>query len=77
MMTAMSQQQPARLIIRGDDMGYTHSGNEALIKCYKEGIERSIEVIVPSPWFPEAVKLLNENPGSGCRNSFSHYQRMG
>ncbi|MES2847801.1 MAG: polysaccharide deacetylase family protein [Bacteroidota bacterium] len=63
MMTAMSQQQPARLIIRGDDMGYTHSGNEALIKCYKDGIERSIEVIVPSPWFPEAVKLLNENPG--------------
>ncbi len=59
----MSQQQPARLIIRGDDMGYTHSGNEALIKCYKDGIERSIEVIVPSPWFPEAVKLLNENPG--------------
>jgi len=44
-------------------MGYTHSGNEALIKCYKEGIETSIEVIVPSPWFKEAVKLLNQNPG--------------
>jgi len=58
-----SQQQPIRLIVRGDDMGYTHSGNEALIKCYKEGIETSIEVIVPSPWFPEAVKLLRQNPG--------------
>jgi CubicO group peptidase (beta-lactamase class C family)/predicted glycoside hydrolase/deacetylase ChbG (UPF0249 family) len=58
-----AQQQPARLIIRGDDMGYTHSGNEALIKCYKEGIETSIEVIIPSPWFPEAVKLLQQNPG--------------
>lgn len=56
-------QQPARLIVRGDDMGYTHSGNEALIKCYKMGIQKSIEVIVPSPWFPEAVKMLNENPG--------------
>lgn len=56
-------QSPARLIIRGDDMGYTHSGNLALIKCSTEGIQRSIEVIVPSPWFPEAVKLLNENPG--------------
>ena len=56
-------QEPAKLIVRGDDMGYTHSGNEALIKCYKEGIVRSIEVIVPSPWFPEAVVLLNENPG--------------
>ena len=51
-----------RLIIRGDDMGYSHSGNEALIKSYNDGIETSIEVIVPSPWFPEAVKLLNQNP---------------
>lgn len=55
-------QQPPRLIIRGDDMGFSHSGNQALIKTYKEGIERSIEVIVPSPWFPEAVKMLAENP---------------
>jgi CubicO group peptidase (beta-lactamase class C family)/predicted glycoside hydrolase/deacetylase ChbG (UPF0249 family) len=53
---------PPRLIIRGDDMGYSHSGNEALIKSYNEGIETSIEVIVPSPWFPEAVKLLAQNP---------------
>jgi chitin disaccharide deacetylase len=50
------------LIVRGDDMGYSHSGNEAIIKCLKEGIQTSIEVIVPSPWFPEAVKLLEENP---------------
>jgi len=56
-------QQKIRLIVRGDDMGYTHSGNEALIKCYKEGIETSIEVIVSSPWFPEAVKMLKQNPG--------------
>ncbi len=51
-----------KLIVRGDDMGYSHSGNLALIKCSKEGIQTSIEIIVPSPWFPEAVKLLNENP---------------
>lgn len=44
-------------------MGFSHSGNQALIKCYKDGIETSIEVIVASPWFPEAVKLLKENPG--------------
>src|SRR5882757_6539934 len=56
-------QQAPRLLIRGDDMGYTHSGNEALIKCYRDGIEKSIEVLVPSPWFPEAVKLLKQNPG--------------
>ena len=60
---SVAQQNPARLIIRGDDMGYSHSGNLALIKSYREGIEKSIEVIVPSPWFPEAVKMLEENPG--------------
>lgn len=58
-----AQSKPARLIIRGDDMGYAHAGNEAIIQSYKNGIERSVEIIVPSPWFPEAVKLLQENPG--------------
>ncbi len=60
---SVAQQKTTRLIVRGDDMGYSHSGNEALIKTYKEGIETSIEVIVSSPWFPEAVKLLRQNPG--------------
>ena len=58
-----AQQKRARLIVRGDDMGFAHAGNEALIKCYKEGIQRSIEVLVPSPWFPEAVALLAKEPG--------------
>lgn len=57
-----AQQKISRLIVRGDDMGFSHSGNEALIKSYKDGIETSIEVIVASPWFPEAVKLLQQNP---------------
>lgn len=58
---ACAQNGP-RLIVRGDDMGFSHSGNEALIKCSKEGIQTSIEIIVPSPWFPEAVKMLQDNP---------------
>jgi predicted glycoside hydrolase/deacetylase ChbG (UPF0249 family) len=58
-----AQTKPIRLVIRGDDMGYTHSGNQAIMKAYLEGIERSVEVIVASPWFPEAVTLLAENPG--------------
>lgn len=57
-----AQSNAIKLIVRGDDMGFSHSGNEALIKVYKEGIETSIEVIVPSPWYPEAVKMLEENP---------------
>jgi predicted glycoside hydrolase/deacetylase ChbG (UPF0249 family) len=59
---ACAQEKQARLIVRGDDMGFSHAGNEALIRCFNEGIQRSVEVIVPSPWFPEAVKLLEKNP---------------
>jgi chitin disaccharide deacetylase len=61
--SSMAQQKEIRLVVRGDDMGYTHSGNEALIRCYTSGIETSIEVLVPSPWFPEAVSMLRDNPG--------------
>ncbi|HEY6977599.1 MAG TPA: polysaccharide deacetylase family protein [Chitinophagaceae bacterium] len=61
MYTLVAQTNSIKLIVRGDDMGYAHSGNEAIIQCYKNGIESSVEVLVPSPWFPEAVKMLNEN----------------
>jgi chitin disaccharide deacetylase len=60
---SFAQQNEIRLVVRGDDMGYTHSGNLAIMKCYKEGIESSIEVLVTSPWFPEAAKMLKQNPG--------------
>jgi chitin disaccharide deacetylase len=60
--SSFAQQSPPRLIVRGDDMGFSHSGNVALMQSYLEGIETSIEVIVPSPWFPEAVKMLRQNP---------------
>lgn len=60
---AQEQLAPPRLIVRGDDMGYAHAGNEAILKCYRAGIETSVEVIAPAPWFPEAVKMLAEHPG--------------
>jgi len=51
------------LIVRGDDIGSSHTANLACIKSYKEGIVRSVEVMVPCAWFPEAVKMLNANRG--------------
>ncbi len=59
----VTSRQPIRLIVRGDDMGFSHSGNVALIEAYRSGMEKSIEVLVPAPWFPEAVQMLAENPG--------------
>ncbi len=52
-----------RLIVRGDDIGSSHAANLACIQSYKEGLVRSVELMVPGPWFPEAVRMLNENPG--------------
>lgn len=56
-------QDEIRLIIRGDDIGSTHAANLGCIQSYQEGIMRSVEIMVACPWFPEAVKMLNENPG--------------
>jgi hypothetical protein len=52
-----------RLIIRGDDIGSAHAANIACIRSYQEGIMKSVEIMVPCAWFPEAARMLNENPG--------------
>ena len=51
------------LIMRIDDMGALHSVNVASIDTYQNGIAASAEVLVVGGWFPEAVKMLRENPG--------------
>jgi chitin disaccharide deacetylase len=51
------------LIVRGDDIGGSHGSNMGVIKAYQEGIERTTEIMTVAPWFKEAVKLLEENPG--------------
>jgi len=58
-----AQNEGVSLIIRADDMGSCHAANVACIRSYKEGIVKSVEVMVPCSWFPEAVKMLEENPG--------------
>jgi len=59
--TKLVAQQEIKLIVRGDDMGSAHAANLACIEAYKNGVQRSVEVMVPTPWFEEAVVLLNEN----------------
>jgi len=51
-----------RLLVRGDDIGTFAAANQACIEAAKNGIVRSLELMVPCAWFPEAVKLLNDNP---------------
>ncbi|MGM9743172.1 MAG: polysaccharide deacetylase family protein [Candidatus Cryptobacteroides sp.] len=51
------------LIMRIDDMGAFHSVNKACVDAYRNGIAKSVEVLCVGAWFPEAVKMLRENPG--------------
>lgn len=62
LLTFSSMAQPIQLIVRSDDMGFTHAANEAIIETCENGITTSVEVMVPTPWFPEAVKMLREYP---------------
>lgn len=61
---AMAQQAlPPRLIVRADDMGSFQAANGASLRSYTNGIVTSIEVMAVTPWFPEAARMLRENPG--------------
>lgn len=52
--------QETILITRADDMGYTHTGNLAILDCLRDGIIRSAAILVVSPWFEEAAKIARE-----------------
>jgi hypothetical protein len=54
--------EETRLLVRADDMGVALGVNEACIRSCKEGIARSVEVIVPGAWFLDAVQRLQANP---------------
>ena len=55
--------QKIYLLVRADDMGSFHAANIGCIQSYQVGIVRSIELMPVCSWFPEAVKILKENPG--------------
>lgn len=52
-----------RLIIRVDDMGCSHATNTGIMESLEKGIATSVEIMVPTPWYPEAIRLLQEMPG--------------
>lgn len=58
-----SRLQAQDLVIRIDDMASSHSANVASIDTYRNGIATSVEIMPVCAWFPEAVKMLRENPG--------------
>lgn len=55
-------QDPIRLIVRSDDIGFCHTANVACMEVYKNGISRSVEIMAPAPWLMEAIKMLKTQP---------------
>lgn len=51
-----------RLIIRGDDIGFTHASNLALEQAFSKGVMTSASVMSGAPWFTETAELIREHP---------------
>jgi len=50
-----------KLLVRGDDIGSSHSANIACIDSYTKGIVRSVELMTVCSWFEEACQLLEKH----------------
>jgi predicted glycoside hydrolase/deacetylase ChbG (UPF0249 family) len=58
----MAQRDDVILITRADDMGYTHTGNLAILECLRNGIIKCAAILAIAPWFEEAAAIARENP---------------
>jgi hopanoid biosynthesis associated protein HpnK len=54
--------QPKRAIINGDDFGFSHGVNRAIVQAHREGILTSTSLMVTGDAFEEAVDLAKGNP---------------
>lgn len=62
-LSACAQTNKIRLLVRSDDMASSHAANVSCIEVATKGISRSVEIMVPCPWFFEAAQMLKQNPG--------------
>jgi predicted glycoside hydrolase/deacetylase ChbG (UPF0249 family) len=52
-----------RVVIHEDDVGMSHGANAAFVELSRLGTCSSGSVMVPCPWFPEAVAIARADPG--------------
>jgi predicted glycoside hydrolase/deacetylase ChbG (UPF0249 family) len=61
-MTTANGAGQKRIVIHEDDVGMTHGANAAFLELSERGSCSSGSVMVPCPWFPEAVEIARANP---------------
>ncbi|HVB34014.1 MAG TPA: ChbG/HpnK family deacetylase [Patescibacteria group bacterium] len=54
-----------RLIVNGDDFGYTPGVNAGIVRAYRDGILTSTTLMAGGDAFDDAVRMASENPGLG------------
>lgn len=54
-----------RLIVNGDDFGYTVGVNAGIVRAYRDGILTSTTLMATGEAFDDAVRVALENPGLG------------
>ena len=58
-------QASRRLIVNADDLGLSHSVNEAVVRAHRDGVLTTASLIVNEPGCDEAIKLAKANPKLG------------
>ncbi len=61
-MTSKNSGKRKRVVIHEDDVGMSHGANTAFVELSERGTCSSGSVMVPCPWFPEAVEIALKNP---------------
>ena len=59
---ALAQEAPPRLLIRSDDMGFSHGFNVANQQLLESGLAFNISVLFAAPWYKETVDILKRYP---------------
>jgi hopanoid biosynthesis associated protein HpnK len=54
-----------RLIVNGDDFGYTRGVNRGIVQAFREGILTSATLMANGEAFDDAAELAHANPGLG------------